>query len=78
MKKLHVKSYATMDRDLRPNSAWDQKVEGNRPQFLAPPLSFGQMRSSTSWSLHLLTPFLSYSVTPEESRKSLSILMLGL
>ena len=26
--------------------------------FLAPPLPFGQMRSSTSWYLHLLPPFL--------------------
>jgi len=28
--------------------------------FLAPPLPFGQMRSSTSWSLHWLTDWLPY------------------
>ena len=28
--------------------------------FLAPPLPFGQMRSSTSWVLHLLSAFLSF------------------
>ena len=50
--------------------------------FLAPPLPFGQMRSSTSWVLHLLSFllsfFLSFCLTPEESWKNLSILMLGL
>ena len=30
-----------------------------RFQFLAPPLPFGKMQSSTSWVLHLLTPFFS-------------------
>ena len=46
--------------------------------FLAPPLPFGQMRSSTPWSFHLLTVCLAVCVPPAESWKSLSILMLGL
>ena len=32
--------------------------------FLAPPLPFGQMRSSISWVLHLLTVCLSVSLCP--------------
>ena len=51
-----------------------------RGWFLALPLPFGQIQSSTSWYLHLLTPFLSFSLsfflTPEESWKNLSILLL--
>ena len=45
-------------------------------------LKLGQYRRSTSWVLHFLSPFLSFFLpfflSPKESWKNLSILMLGL
>ena len=34
MKQISIKSGARVDHDLRPNCAWDKKVEENRPLFL--------------------------------------------
>ena len=45
--------------------------------FLAPPLPFGQMRSSTSWVLHFLSsflsPFLSFFLTHSGRKLKISV-----
>ena len=48
--------------------------EGKLITFLAPPLAFGQLRSSTPWVGHSHPT----TLTLKESWKTLSILILGL
>merc|ERR1712239_39206 len=46
----------------------EERKEVKDPRCRAPPLPFGQMRSSTSWVLHFLSFFLSFSL-PFSRRK---------